>query len=497
VTRGPARATHGDVNGELQALSLKRSLVGFVLSAVVAAALTGPAGAQIAGKPAPPEHWVSTWATALQLMPPAPRRPPGAGGAPGAPASPSAPAVPGASAVASTAAAAGAQAAPVAPAPPARPPGSSPMGPPPHNLPDTFTDQTLRMVVRTSIGGRRIRIALSNMLNAEPLTIGAAHLALHAGDGAIATNTGRPLTFSGEASFVVPPGVLVLSDPVDLDVPPLTDLAVSLYLPGPTGPPTSHSIGTRTSYVARGNVAAEASLPDGTARTTAYAWLSSVDVVAPADAFAVVTFGDSITDGYATTTDENRAWPARLAQRLAGDKRTRRVAVVNQGISGNQVLRNGAGLSMLARFDRDVLSRPGVKWVVLLGGINDINIRGRFGTDPLTPEQLIDGYEQIIARSHAHGLRVVGATVTPQEGQRTATAQGEATRQAVNRWILTSGRFDAVVDFDAAVRDPAQPARLRPDYDPGDHIHPNDAGNEAMAAAFDLSVFATQSGQER
>ncbi len=233
-----------------------------------------------------------------------------------------------------------------------------------------------------------------------------------------------------------------------------------------------------------------ASLPADAATTTAYAWLSSVDVVAPPDAFSVVAFGDSITDGYATTTDANRAWPALLAQRLAGDRRTRHVAVVNQGISGNQVLRNGAGLSMLARFDRDVLSRPGVKWIVLLGGINDINIRGRFGTDPLTPEQLIDGYEQIIARAHAHGIRVVGATVTPQEGQRTATVQGEATRRTVNEWIRRSGRFDAVVDFDAAVRDPNQPARLRTEYDPGDHVHPNDAGNEAMAAAFELSVFA-------
>ncbi len=217
------------------------------------------------------------------------------------------------------------------------------------------------MVVRTSIGGRRVRIALSNMLNAEPLQVGAAHLGIHTARGALAPNTNRPLTFSGETSFVVPPGVLALSDPVELDVAPLTDLAVSLYLPGPTGPPSSHTIGTRTSYIARGNVAAQAALPDDAATTTAYAWLSSVDVVAPADAFSIVTFGDSITDGYATTTDANRAWPAVLAARLRGDRRTRHVAVVNQGISGNQVLRNGAGLSMLARFDRDVLSRAGVK----------------------------------------------------------------------------------------------------------------------------------------
>jgi lysophospholipase L1-like esterase len=363
-------------------------------------------------------------------------------------------------------------------------------GPPPHNLPESFTDQTFRMVLRSSIGGRRVRIALSTMLNAEPLRIGAAHIALHAGRGAIAPNTDRTLTFSGEPSFVVPPGVLVLSDPVDHEVPPLTDLAISLYLPEPTGPPSSHTIGTRTSYVARGNVAGQAALPDDASTTTAYAWLSSVDVVAPSDAFSIVAFGDSITDGYATTTDTNRAWPALLAARLNGDRRTRHVAVVNQGISGNQVLRHGAGVSMLARFDRDVLSRPGVKWVVLLGGINDINIRGRFGTEPMTADELIDGYEQLIARCHAHGIRIAGATVTPQEGQRTATAQGEEIRQAVNRWIRTSGRFDAVVDFDAAVRDPDRPARLRAAFDPGDHIHPNDAGNEAMAAAFDLTVFA-------
>jgi lysophospholipase L1-like esterase len=459
-------------------LLLKRWLVGFV----VAVTLVDSAWAQTARKQAAPEHWVSTWATALQLMPPAPRRPPPAAGATAAPVAPgaTAPAAPAASSPASSGPA------PTGPAPTGQPP----IGPPPHNMPATFTDQTLRMVVRTSIGGRRVRVTLSNMLNAEPVTVGAAHLGLHAGHGAIMPNSGRPLTFSGESSFVVPPGVLVLSDPVDLDVAPLTDLAVSLFLPGPTGPPSSHTIGTRTSYVAQGNVAAQASLPADTATTTAYAWLSSVDVVAPVDAFSVVTFGDSITDGYATTTDANRAWPALLAQRLSSDKRLRHVAVVNQGISGNQVLRNGAGLSMLARFDRDVLSRAGVKWIVLLGGINDINIRGRFGNEPLTAEQLIDGYEQIIARSHAHGIRVVGATVTPQEGQRTATAQGEEIRQAVNRWIRASGRFDAVVDFDAAVRDSAQPARIRAEYDPGDHIHPNDAGNQAMAAAFDLSVFA-------
>ena len=184
-------------------------------------------------------------------------------------------------------------------------------------------------------------------------------------------------------------------------------------------------------------------------------------------------------------------------KRLASDKRTQHVGVVNQGISGNQLLRNGAGVSMLARFDRDILARPGVRWVVLLAGINDINIRSRAGATPLTAEELIAGYEQIIERCRAHGIRIVGATITPQEGQTTATAAGEAIRQAVNAWIRTSGRFDAVVDFDAAIRDPARPARLKAEFDPGDHIHPNDRGNQAMAAAFDLEVFAREREDSR
>jgi lysophospholipase L1-like esterase len=222
----------------------------------------------------------------------------------------------------------------------------------------------------------------------------------------------------------------------------------------------------------------------------AYAWLSSVAVVAPANAFTLVALGDSITDGYATTRDADRAWPTLLAKRLRENKATQHVAVINQGISGNQVLRDGAGLSALARFDRDVLSRPGVKWVILLEGINDINIRGRVdGPNALTSDELIWGYRQIIARAHAHGIKVMGATIMPEEGVPTASERGEQIRQTVNRWIRAKANFDAVVDFDAVVRDPQRPARLKQEFDPGDHIHPNDAGNQAMANAFDLTLF--------
>jgi enterochelin esterase family protein len=345
------------------------------------------------------------------------------------------------------------------------------------------------MVVRTSLGGQRVRIALSQMLNVEPLEIGAAHLAISKGGSSIDAGTDRALTFNGRRSVTVAPGTLILSDPVDLRVAPMTDVAISLYLPTDTGAPTFHRHAIRTTYVVYGNQAAKQSMPSDATTYVSYFWLASLDVVATPDAYTIATLGDSITDGWATTVDAAMAWPTLLAKRLAADPRTAHVGVINQGISGNQVLRNGAGVSMLARFDRDILARPGVRWVVLLGGINDINFRGRFGTPPLTPEELIAGYEQIITRCRAHGIRIIGATLTPQEGQTTATEQGEATRQAVNNWIRTSGHFDAVVDFDAAIRDPARPARMKPEFDPGDHIHPNDKGNDAMAAAFDLALF--------
>jgi lysophospholipase L1-like esterase len=345
------------------------------------------------------------------------------------------------------------------------------------------------MIVRTSIGESTIRVSFSNMMSVAPLEIGAAHVAVHRGGGAIDPKTDRTLLFGTRPSITVPPGALVVSDPVRLDLAPLSDLAVSLYLPRNTGPPTTHTVALHTGYIIQGDAtASETVMPAET--IAAYLWLSSVDVLAPSGALAIVALGDSITDGYATTHDADRAWPTLLAARLARERRARPVAVLNQGISGNQVLRDGAGLSMLARFDRDVLSRPGVRWVILLGGINDINIRGRMdGPTAVTSDDLIAGYGQIIARSHAHGIKVVGATLTPEEGVPTASERGEAIRQAVNRWIRTPGNFDAVVDFDAVLRDPGRPARLRAEYDPGDHIHPNDAGNQVMADAFDVRTF--------
>lgn len=388
------------------------------------------------------EHWVTTWATAQQLL------------------------------------------APNAPPRPARTNGPEASG-----LPATFADQTVRMIVRVSTGGKRVRIELSNMLNAQPLEIGAAHVAVHKGGGEIVNGTDRTLTFGGHPRFTLPPGVLAVSDAVDLEVGPLSDLAVSLYMPRDTGVPTSHTIGLHTAYISQGDTTNSAKVSGGTTMF-AYAWLAGVQVAAPRDAYTIVALGDSITDGYATTRDANQAWPTLLAARLAANKSMQQVAVVNQGISGNQVLRDGAGTSALGRLDRDVLARAGVKWVILLEGINDINIRGRSeGPNALTAEELIWGYQQIIARCHAQGIKVIGATIMPEEGVPTASERGEQIRLAANKWIREKGHFDAVVDFDAAVRDPQHPAKIRSEIDPGDHIHPNDAGNKMMADAFDLGVF--------
>ncbi len=394
------------------------------------------------------EHWVTAWATAQQLALPS-----FGGGRTGTP-------------------------------PPVRR-----SGPEVSNLPPTFAGQTVRMIVHTSLGGSRLRVELSNMMGAQPVEIGAAHIALHKNDSETVEGTDRVLTFSGNSSFTIPPGVLAVSDPVDLELTPLSDLAVSLYLPHDTGSPTNHNVGLHTAYISQGDVTAARKMPEPTTMF-AYAWLAGIQVAAPADAFTIVALGDSITDGFATTRDANRAWPALLAKRLNANPATRHVAVVNEGISGNQVLRDGAGVSALARLDRDVLSQPGVKWVILLEGINDINFRGRTdGKNALTSDELIWGYRQIIARCHAQGIQVIGATIMPEEGVPTASERGEGIRQTVNRWIRAKGNFDAVVDFDEVVRDGDRPVRLKPEFDPGDHIHPNDTGNQAMADVFDLGRF--------
>lgn len=363
----------------------------------------------------------------------------------------------------------------------------------PTNIPATLQDQTIRQVARLSLGGKRLRIVLSNAYGSQPLVIGAAHVALADSGSAIIGGTDRPITFGGKASAVVPPGAPLVSDPVDLAVAPLASVAVSLFLPDATPATTFHWDGRQTAYLAKGNqVAAQRIRIDST--TGARIFLSGIQVEADAPAGAVVVIGDSTTDGNGATIDANSRWPDYLAARLAPGN----VAVLNAGISGARLLGDRMGVNALARFDRDVLSQPRIKTVIVLLGINDISWPGTaFDPDGVRPaaDALIAAYRQLITRAHSHGVRIVGATLTPFEGALPNTpldnyynADKDQLRQQINAWIRTSGEFDALIDFDALVRDPAHPARLKPEFDSGDHLHPGDQGNKAMADAVDLDA---------
>jgi lysophospholipase L1-like esterase len=355
--------------------------------------------------------------------------------------------------------------------------------------PEPLVDETVRMTVPLTIPAKRIRIELSNGFGRGIVSIGEAHVALRTSGSSIQEGTDRILTFSGVRPVKIGPGQVILSDPVDLTVPTTADLAVSLYVVNSNGEPSDHRLGLHTTYISKGNVAGAGTMPSPTTNSS-YLWLGSVDAAVTETSFAIACLGDSITDGFGTTVNEDQVWPELLARRLNAAASGPPIAVLNEGISGNEVLRDGAGVSAIARLDRDVLSLPGVRWMILLEGINDINIHGQVtGPDALKPEDLIEGYRQIIEQAHAHGIRVVGATLTPEEGVWLAGPVGEATRQAVNKWIRASHAFDAVVDLDATLRDPADPTRVKKAFDSGDHIHPNDRGNQAMADAFSTELF--------
>ncbi|MFZ0980743.1 MAG: SGNH/GDSL hydrolase family protein [Candidatus Acidiferrales bacterium] len=366
-----------------------------------------------------------------------------------------------------------------------------------------FENQTIRMVVRPTMGGERLRVRLSNAFGTTATTIGAAHIALVSKGAEIVPQSDRVLTFSGSSSIAIPPGAPVLSDPVDLKVPAFAELAISLYLPEKTSALSTHFWAQHETYISGpGNFTGQTDIPNPSMRTSWY-WLADVEVWASPQAAATVAFGDSITDGVGAKQGEYSDWPDDLANRLASGQGAGRLAVLNEGIGGNRILHDGAGVSALARFDRDVLAQPGVVNVIILEGINDIGwphmkarpspngttpSQGPFADDRVTAQDLIAGLKQIIERAHEHGIRVFGATLTPFEGADYYSADGEVERQAVNQWIRTSGSFDAVFDFDAAVRDPNHPARFREDYQSGDHLHPKASGYKAMAAAVDLSV---------
>jgi lysophospholipase L1-like esterase len=374
----------------------------------------------------------------------------------------------------------------------------------PIKYPRTLWNQTVRQVARVSIGGARVRVVLSNEYGSRPLTVGAAHLALAGKSAAITPGSDRVLTFGGQRTAIIPPGAPLLSDPVDLKVAPLSSLSVSVFLPDATPLSTWHNDARQTAYLVAGDkTGAPEFKPDET--PVARALLRDILVEAPPGARALVTFGDSITDGDCSTIDSNRRWPDVLAERLVRGGGSP-VAVLNQGISGAKVLSDRMGVNVLARFDRDVIAQPHVDTVIVMIGINDIGWAGARmlspADPPALPERIIAGYRQLIERSHLHGIRVVGATLTPFEDSFKGAFEAlsdyynpakEKVRQAVNKWIRESHAFDAVVDFDALVRDPKRPQRIQARFDCGDHLHPNDAGYKAMAESIDLGLLAPPS----
>lgn len=346
-----------------------------------------------------------------------------------------------------------------------------------------YPNQSIRNVVHTSIGGRAARVRLSNAYGTAPVLMGKVSVALSNGGAGAIPGTMRAVTFGGAPTVTIPVGAEVVSDGVELNVPPDADLQVTVYTPEPSGPVTYHPQAYRENYFATGDHAADESGAAFAPTTTSFHYVSGVEVRGSRAGGAVVALGDSITDGAWSTRGANMRWPDQLADRLLERPASQRLGVLNAGISANRLASQGtnptAGQNALARLDRDVFSRAGVRTVVLMEGINDIQ-------SSVPAEQLIMGLRQVVERGHAAGVRVVVGTITPWKGWRTYTPEREQIRVAVNQFIRTAGIFDAVVDFDAALRDPADPETLRPAYDSGDHLHPNDAGYRAMAGAVDL-----------
>jgi lysophospholipase L1-like esterase len=449
-----------------------RNAVAFVTSAFSVLALNGVIRAQSAYT----DRWLGTWMTAEVGRP---QNPP-----------PPAPALPPfiANNRCPTASAAPA---------PATPPQGQIFAP----LPFTqFTNQTLRQIVHTSIGGSKARVVLSNAYGTAPVTIGAASIGLRDKEDAIQPASARPLTFSGRSTITIPANAVVYSDPVSLTVHQASDLVIDLYLPGATSTAlaiTVHNAAYQTNYISEtGNHVGKATLPI-VGKIRNWFLLSRVDVVAPDASGAVVAFGDSITDGAGSTSDTNNRWPDHLARRFLSQGM--RMAVLNAGIGGNRVLSEailptgfdiravGAGINALARFERHVLSVPGVTHVIVLEGINDIGV-ARQNPSP-TAEDLIAGHKQLIEQAHAHGLKIFGATLTAFWGAANYTDVGEAKRQAVNEWIRAGKAYDGVIDFDKATRDPSDPKKFLATYDSCDYLHPSDAGYKAMSDSIDLSLF--------
>jgi lysophospholipase L1-like esterase len=377
--------------------------------------------------------------------------------------------------------------------------GTSQQIPEPQNeLPlEDLRDATVRQIFHLSIGGSALRVHMSNAFGTEALRFTSVHIAhpLSTSSPAIDPSSDQPLTFAGKPDLVVPPGAELVSDPLNLKVAPLSDIAVTFHLDLPPSRESSHPGSRATTYYVHGDSVAAATFTEPK-HVDHWFQISEIDVQASPKAGAIVVLGDSITDGHGATTNGNDRWTDVLAARLQASPRTRNIGVSNQGIGGNHLLTDGLGPNALSRFDRDVLAPAGVRWLIVFEGVNDLGGLARTGEVPPADhaalvERVIAAYRQIIERAHAHNLRVLGATITPYVGSDYyhPSPTSEADRQSVNQWIRTPGHFDAVIDFDATVRAPSHPDQLLPAFDSGDHLHPSPAGYKAMADSIPLTAF--------
>jgi lysophospholipase L1-like esterase len=372
---------------------------------------------------------------------------------------------------------------------------ASPDAGPNTTSPPNSSGTTYREIVHISAGGSAIRIVVTNEFGREPLTIGAAQIAISAGGSAIESSTSKTLEFGDQLSVTVPAGAMMVSDPVEMRLPALANLTISLFIPAqPISQSSLHSYALQTNYQSAGNAVSAATLHSAV-ETPSWYFLKGVEVEADGAtiAGAIVALGDSITDGAASIENTNSRWPDVLASRIQANKSMSGTAVLNAGINGNRLLRDGdGGESALRRLDRDVLAQARIQYLIVLEGINDIghNVSATPSDPANTAQELIGALQQIAVRAHAHGIRAIGATILPYENCKYASPDGEKIRKAVNDWIRTTHSFDGVADFEKVVRDPSHPTRFSDMYDSGDHLHPNAAGLKAMADSIDLSLFA-------
>jgi lysophospholipase L1-like esterase len=366
---------------------------------------------------------------------------------------------------------------------------------PMHPIDLTFTRQTIRMTVRTTVGGDQVVIRLSNRFGSDALTIGEAHAAIDERGPAIIPGTDRTLTFSGRSSVTIPPGAYVISDPIALRVPPVSRLAITVYVPQTAGTATGQGQGLRTTYISpTGNFTGATVMPVAST-ALAYYWLTEVYVARSAPAVLLVAFGDSITNGYRSTVDTDASWPSVLGELLLHRSSGTNISVINEGLGGNRILlpsHDESDTNALARFDRDALDHPGVRAVIFLEGINDIGSNPGPDGKYVTADALEAAAQQLIARCHMRGIKIIGGTLPPYSGAPYFTVRGEETRQSFNQWIRKNTSFDAVIDFERVLRDPQHPDQMLPTYDSGDHLHPSDAGYSAMAQAADEVLARTR-----